>query len=97
MHEFGADGSTVDTASLLGESAISPQFGMRDVGQKAERVEISFQVSPMTERVENALAVAVGIFQNSGEGGFTSSLSSGGHISTTRITDEAGYVLDSPV
>ena len=95
VHELGADGSAIDAAGLLRKLTTNPQFGMRHVGQETEGIEIGFEVSPMTERVENALAVGVGVVQNSGDGGFTCSLSSSGQISSTRITDDAGCVLDS--
>ena len=63
--------------------------------KETERIEISFEVSPMAKRIENALAVGAWILQNFGDGSFTGSFGSSGHISTTRITDEAAGVLDS--
>jgi hypothetical protein len=95
VHKFGADSSAVDPAGFLSKCTIDTQFRMGYVRQKAERVEISFEVSPMAERIENALAVSAWILQNLSNGSFTGSLSSSGHISTIRITDDAAYVLDS--
>ena len=95
VKELGADGSAINPAGLVGKFAFQPKVGMGDGRQKAERVEIGFQISPEAERVKNAFTVAVGSFENSGSGSFTSSLSSGGHRSTTRIADEAICVLDS--
>ena len=67
-------------------------------GQKAQGIEISLQISPMAKRIENAVTVAVGSFQHSGDGRFTRNsvrVAIDQYWKITRITDEAGRVLDS--
>src|SRR6185369_98170 len=69
---------------------------MRHWRQKSERVEIGLQVSPMAKGVKYALTLAIGGFEYTGGGRFTCRFGSGHHMSTTRITDATGCVLDSP-
>src|SRR6476660_4162365 len=95
VHELGADGSAIHPPGFLCELTIDTQFRMLHMRQETQRIEISLEVSPMAERIENALAVRVWILQNSDDGSFTGSFSSGGHISATRITDDAACVLVS--
>ena len=95
VHELSADCSAINPASLLGQFAIRAQLRMGHRRQKAEWIEVGFQISPVPERVEDALTVAVGSFQHASRGSFNRSFRSGRHISTTRITDDAGCVLDS--
>ena len=64
MHELGADGSAIDPAGFLGEFTFDTQFGMRDVRQETQRIKISFEISPVAERLKNAVAIAVGSVQN---------------------------------
>ena len=89
VHELGADGSAIDPAGFLSEFAIDTQFGMRHRRQKAERIEISFEDIPSGGKDRKRVHGRRLERPDVGGGSFTGSFGSGGHISTTRITDDA--------
>ena len=94
MHELHSDRAAIDASRVLGKLAVDRQIGMRHGAEKAERIEIGFQISPAAECVEHALAFPVGFVQYSG-GGSGNSLASSGHMSANRIMDEGQVVADS--
>ena len=71
------------------------RLGMRYRRQKSEWIEVRLQISPVAERVKNALTLAVRNFEHSGSSSWASRFGSGRHMSVTRITDATGCVLDS--
>jgi len=58
--DFDADGRGVDGAGFAGVLTFDLQLGSDARAEKAERVEVAFEVSPLTEGVEDAFAVGVG-------------------------------------
>ncbi len=58
MHEFGADGAAIDAAGFLGGFAGEAlEVGLLEGAEKAERIEIGFEVAPAAEGVEDALTL----------------------------------------
>src|SRR4029077_9910362 len=52
MHEFGADGAAIDAAGFYGGFAGEAfEVGLLEGAEKAERVEIGFEVAPAAEGV----------------------------------------------
>jgi hypothetical protein len=69
MLELYANGSAVNASRLLGELALNLQIRVRPGVEKAERIEVGFQISPTAECVEHALAFFVRYVQYGGRGG----------------------------
>src|SRR5579885_1626965 len=66
MHEIGADGSAVITASFLRVRASElPEVGRGDWLEKAQRVQIRFEISPAAVGVEHSFTVGRGLGRSS--------------------------------
>ena len=66
VHELDADRAAIGIARLAGEFAVDLEVGLRLRTEEAEGVEVSLEVSPVPEKVENALAFRAGGFQEGG-------------------------------
>jgi hypothetical protein len=55
--DFDADGRGVDGAGFAGVLTIALQFGGRAGAEKTEWIEVAFEVSPLAEGAEDALAL----------------------------------------
>ena len=60
VHEFHTDGAAIEASRFAGEFAHDLQFGRRRFRQKAEWIEIGFQISPLAEGIEDTLPLSVG-------------------------------------
>ena len=60
MVDLDADRAGVDGAGLAGVFAVSFKFGRWAGTEKAERVEVAFEISPLAVSVENAFAFGIG-------------------------------------
>ena len=78
VHELHSNRSAINAAGLLGELAFGRQIRVRHGPQKAERIEVGFQISPTAECVKHAFALSVGGFQYCGRS-FGGCLGSGRH------------------
>src|SRR5712692_5030038 len=89
VHELRTQSTAVHAARFVSEFAFYPQVRMRYRRQKAERIEVSFEISPAAEGVKHTLAFSVGRLYQPSDGGVSVRLWSGRHKSTTSIKDEA--------
>jgi hypothetical protein len=58
--DLDADGRGIDGASLAGIFAVALKFGMRARAEKAEGIEVGFEVSPLAVGGEDVLPIKVG-------------------------------------
>ncbi len=80
MVDFNADGAGVDGARFAGVLAFTFEFGRRAWAEKAERVQVAFEVSPLAVSVENAFAFRVGTIIRGAVDDRAGSLRCRGHI-----------------
>jgi hypothetical protein len=57
MRELGADGATVDGACGFGVLAFELKLGMLERLEVTKRIEIRFEITPATEKVEDTFAL----------------------------------------
>ncbi len=62
--DFYADGARVNRPSLASILIFNLQIGMRPRSQEAERIQVTFEVSPLAEGAEDAFALWVGAVVN---------------------------------
>jgi hypothetical protein len=94
MHELRPDRAAINASRLLRELAVDGQIGMRRRTEKAERIEVGFQISPTAIRVEHAVAFPVRCVDYCGRRSLSASLESR-HMDATRIMDERHIASDS--
>ena len=58
VHELDADGAAINAPGLLRDFAFGRQFGVRLRPEKAERIEVRLEVSPVAEQLKNAFTLA---------------------------------------
>src|SRR6266567_2053868 len=77
--EFDANGCAIRGAGFLRKLALDLQIGVFLWLQKAERVEVGFEVSPLAKSIKNSLTLAVGSVHYCGTGGIGGSRLSARH------------------
>ena len=60
MIDFDADGAGINGAGFAGVFTVVFEFGRFAGSEKAEGIEIAFEISPLAVGVEDALALRVG-------------------------------------
>ena len=80
--DLDPDGAGIDSAGFAGVLAFRFQFGRVAGMEKAERVEIALEVSPLAVDVKNALALGIGAvgFSDGGAGAAVGSFGFRGHM-----------------
>ena len=67
--DFNTDGAGVDGAGFAGVLAFALQFRSFAGAEKAERVEVALEISPLAVSVEDAFALEVGAVFDHGDCG----------------------------
>ena len=88
--DFNADGAGVDGAGFAGVLALAFEFGRAAGAEKAERVQVAFEVSPLAVGVENVFAFWVGTVVRGTVDDRAGSLRFRGHKSAASRIKDAG-------
>lgn len=90
MVDFNPDGAGIDSACLAGVLAFALEFRRGAWAEKAERIQVAFEVSPLAIGIENAFAFGVGAIGRGAINDRAGSLGFRGHKSAGSRIKDAG-------